>query len=277
MINKEIKKIIKQQLDGKRKISFLVGAGLSADSGIPVFRGKDGFWTNGSVNYTPQEIGTYKMFCTNANEVWRWYLYRISLCNKALPNKGHILLSEIEKKLNDRFSLISQNVDGLHFRDESKIRNLFLIHGDLRFMRCSEECSRELFEIPTSLVEKDRTRETPLLFEETELLICPNCGEMTRPHALWFDEFYNDHHYHLANVLRIAKQTGILFVIGTSGATNLPRKIVENTIRRQGIVIDINPNKNEFTEYLNERKNGYSVRMRGTEFLSELKQIINSE
>lgn len=277
MMNSQVREIIRAQINGERKISFLVGAGLSVDSGIPVFRGEDGYWTDGSINYTPQEIGTYRMFQVNANEVWRWYLYRLSVCNNAKPNKGHILLAKIEKKLDDRFSLISQNVDGLHFRDESKINNLFLIHGDLRFMRCSEECSKELFEIPSTLLKEDRTRKTPLTFAETKLLICPNCGEMTRPHVLWFDEFYDDTFYHLAKVLRIAKQTGILFVIGTSGATNLPKRIVKNTIRRQGVVIDVNPNDNEFTDHFKRLKNGYSVKMRGTEFLLELNNILEVE
>jgi len=274
MINKELQEIITAKLEGKRKITFLVGAGLSAESGIPVFRGKDGYWTDGSKNYTPQEIGTKRMFQVNANEVWRWYLYRLTLCNKANPNKGHKLLSKIERKLGDRFSLVSQNVDGLHFRKESKVDRLFLIHGDLRYMRCSEECSTNLYEIPSELLKKERTRETPLSYEEAQLLKCPNCGEETRPHVLWFDEYYNDQYYYLAKVLRIAKETGLLLVIGTSGATNLPKRIVENTIRRQGTVIDINPNDNEFTSLFQGLKNGYSIKSTSSEFLESFYELV---
>ena len=70
---------IKQQIKGNRKISLLVGAGLSAESGIPTFRDVDGYWTIGSKNYTPEEMGTLKMFNVNANQVWNWYLNRIQI------------------------------------------------------------------------------------------------------------------------------------------------------------------------------------------------------
>ena len=179
IFSEDLRKVIIEKLKGNRKISFLVGAGISAESGIPTFRDKDGFWTNGSKNYTPQEIGTKKMFYVNSNEVWRWFLYRISLVRNAKPNLGHIELSKIEQLLPSRFNLISQNVDGLHFKPESYINNLFLIHGDLRYMRCFDECTRHLFQIPEELVNKKRTRETPITFDETELLKCPNCGAET--------------------------------------------------------------------------------------------------
>jgi len=274
VFSKELRDIIVDKLKGNRKVSFLVGAGLSAESGIPTFRDKDGFWTSGSKNYTPQEIGTKKMFDVNANEVWRWFLYRFSLIQDSKQNDGHVFLSKVEQLLPSRFSLISQNVDGLHFKPESFIKNLFLIHGDLRFMRCSDECTRELFDIPKELFVTKRTRATPLTYEESQLLVCPNCGEMTRPHVLWFDETYNEHQYHLHKVLRIAKGTGLLFIIGTSGATNLPQMVVDNTIKRQGVVIDINPNENLFSERLENVKNGYSVRATSSEALKELYELI---
>ncbi len=274
MISKEIEQIIIDAIKGERKITFLVGAGLSAESGIPTFRGKDGFWTDGSRNYTPQEIGTKKMFDVAFDQVWRWFLYRISICNKAVPNQGHIELSKIENLIPDRFSLISQNVDGLHFRKETNTQNVFLIHGDLRFMRCSEECTKNVFPIPTAIIEKDRDRNTPFTYDESLLLVCPNCGEPTRPHVLWFDEYYNEHHYHLHKVLKIAKDTGLLFIIGTSGATNLPQKIVENTLKRQGAVIDINPNDNLFTKKIDQLKNGYRVQENSSATLTAIRKII---
>ncbi len=273
MITQEIKTNIERQLQHTRKITFLVGAGISAESGIPTFRGKDGFWTDGSRNFTPQEMGTKKMFDLSFNKVWSWYLYRISICNQAKPNLSHIELSNIEKMIPSRFALISQNVDGLHFRQESFIENLYLIHGDLRFMRCSESCSRELYDIPNSLIEKPRDRNTPILFDETQLLVCPSCGAETRPHVLWFDEYYNEYYYHLNKVLRIAKETGLLIVVGTSGATNLPKKIVKNTLARQGIVVEVNPNESMFTEHLKARKNGFYIQGKSSEVLLEMRRF----
>lgn len=276
VLSNEIQKIITDQLNGDHKITFLVGAGLSADSGIPTFRGKDGFWVSGSKNYTPQEMGTKKMFNTNFNEVWRWFLYRISICNNAEPNTGHQELSKIEQLIPDRFSLVSQNVDGLHFRKGSEIENLYLIHGDLRFMRCSKECTKELFEIPEPFLKKKWTRDTPITGEELDLLKCPNCGDDSRPHVLWFDEFYNDYHYHLGKVMRIAKETGLLFIVGTSGATSLPQRIVQNVVARQGIVIDVNPNENLFTEYLETIKNGYHIKSTSSIALTQIRELINN-
>lgn len=274
IFSEEVKNVILEQLKGDKKISFLVGAGLSAESGIPTFRGKHGFWTSGSKNYTPQEIGTKRMFDINPYEVWRWFLYRISICNEAEPNLGHIELSKIEQLLPTRFHLISQNVDGLHFEPESLINTVYLIHGDLRFMRCGEECTKQIFKIPQELVDKKRTRETPITSEEIELLKCPNCNSNTRPHVLWFDESYNEHYYHFNTVLQTSIETGLLFVIGTSGATTLPQRVVDNTIDWKGIVIDINPNENLFSERLKKIKNGYIVTATSSDALTELRKII---
>lgn len=268
---------IHKALQGQRRISFLVGAGLSAESGIPTFRGEDGFWTSGSKNYQPEEIGTKAMFDVNANAVWEWFLFRISMMRTAKPNVGHQALVDMQELLGDRYALISQNVDGLHFKVGSDGRRLYLIHGDLRFMRCSEECTKGLYPIPVDLVNKERTRATRLTFEESRLLVCPACGEMTRPHVLWFDERYNQVFYKLHDVLRIAKETGLLFVVGTSGATNLPRSIVENTLSRQGVVVDINPHENYFSEKLRSKKNGFWIQEKSGIVLPKLVEIIQNQ
>lgn len=274
MIPVELLERIESQIGKNRKVTFLVGAGLSAESGIPTFRGKDGFWVSGSKYYQPEEIGTKKMFDVNCKEVWNWYLYRISMCKEARPNIGHQSLVEIEEELDDRFALISQNVDGLHFEAGSSEKRLYLIHGDLRYMRCSKGCSAELYLIPEEITSKPRTRESSMTLEESGLLKCPKCDEVSRPHVLWFDEYYDQKYYKLHDVLRIAKSTGLLFVVGTSGATNLPRMIVENTLRRQGIVIEINPNESYFSEKLVNKKNGYWIKEKSGKVLSELNRII---
>ena len=97
---------------------------------------------------------------------------------------------------------------------------------------------------------------------------------MARPHVLWFDEYYNQSHYRLHDVLRIAKETGLLFVIGTSGATNLPRAIVDNTLARQGVVVDINPNANYFSEKLSGKKNGFWIQEQSGVVLPHLVEIM---
>jgi len=245
MIAPEIIQRIKEKITGNRRITFLVGAGLSAESGIPTFRDKNGYWTEGSVNYTPQEMGTLKMFRVNSNLVWNWYLNRIQITKDAKPNAGHYAITEIQKLFPKRFSLISQNVDGLHFQTGMDENQLFLIHGDLRFMRCSEKCSDELFPIPEKLIQRGFKK--TLNYDELKLINCPNCDDICRPHVLWFDEFYNEKFYRVNTVQRIAKETGLLFVIGTSGATSLPSIILDLALSNSSIVIDINPNGNFLT------------------------------
>ena len=260
-----IKERIQEQLAGSRKITFLVGAGLSSESGVPTFRDKDGYWTEGSENYTPQEMGTLRMFNVNAHKVWNWYLNRIQVGLAAKPNNGHYALTSFQKKLKERFALISQNVDGLHFQTGMDERQLYLIHGDLRYMRCSDNCSNELFEIPDQLLQ--RGIKNNLDFEESLLLDCPHCNALFRPHVLWFDEYYNERFYKLQTVQRIAKETGLLFIVGTSGATNLPKHIVEKVLSKSGVVIDINPNENQFTKKISQAKNAYWLQGKSGEIL----------
>src|SRR5512138_2460273 len=110
------------------KVVALTGAGISAESGIPTFRGAEGYWVVGSRNYMPQEMATLEMFERAPEEVWRWYLYRFGICRDASPNAGHAALVSLEDALGDRFTLVTQNIDGLHRRAGS--RRVYTIHGD---------------------------------------------------------------------------------------------------------------------------------------------------
>ncbi len=256
-------------------VAFLVGAGISAESGIPTFRGKDGYWISGSKNYKAQEIGTYQMFQIASQEVWKWFLYRKSITASAQPNSSHFLLKEIEEKLGNQFALISQNVDSLHRKAGSSEERTYLIHGDFDYVRCGDECSNQLYPFPKeiNLVNRDKDVITE---QEWNALRCPKCGEDLRPHVLWFDERYNEKYYKKDSVLKIVKNTGILFVIGTSGATNLPRTIVENVLSKNGMVVDVNIDESYFSEYLKNKKNAILEQSRSTAFLTELNDLIQT-
>ena len=90
-------------------VVVLTGAGISAESGIPTFRGAEGYWTVGSRNYRPEELSTFEAFARMPAEVWSWYLYRRSVCREAAPNPAHRALVELESALGDDFVLITQN------------------------------------------------------------------------------------------------------------------------------------------------------------------------
>lgn len=257
-----------------RKISFLVGAGISAESGIPTFRGKDGFWVSGSKNYTPQEIGTFRMFNLASREVWKWFLYRKSITHNAQPNSSHFALKHIEDLLGNQFALISQNVDGLHRKAGSTEERTFLIHGDYDFVRCGDECSNELYPFPTEFDLENRDQ-NQLTENEWKLLRCPKCGEDLRPHVLWFDEYYDEKFYKRDTVLRISKETGLLFIIGTSGATNLPQIVAKKTLENNGMVVEVNINSSYFSELLEHKKNGIVIHSESSPFLTSLYQELH--
>merc|ERR1719217_521430 len=104
---------IAQVLSRASKVVVLTGAGISAESGIPTFRGEDGFWTVGSQNYRPQELATWGKFNEMPEELWRWYQYRWGICRNAKPNLGHHALVKLEGLMQDpgQFTLVTQNVD----------------------------------------------------------------------------------------------------------------------------------------------------------------------
>lgn len=276
MIEKRISDRIEYCLKKRKKISFLVGAGISAESGIPTFRGEDGYWVSGSKNYKAQEIGTKRFFNIASHEVLKFYLYRKSITEFAKPNQSHLMLKEIESLLKDNFVLISQNVDSLHKKAGNSDERTYLIHGDHDFMRCGDECSNELYPFPEGIKLKGRQKDQ-LTESEIEFLKCPKCNEDLRPHVLWFDEYYNEKFFKKDSVLRISKETGILFVLGTSGETTLPQIIAKNVLAKSGTVVEININESYFSELLSNKANGIVINSKSTPFLTELKTEIEKK
>lgn len=264
-IDPEMKERLRNFFNGSRKLTVLTGAGLSADSGIPTFRDVDGFWTVDSKNYTPQEMATYQMFSSKPLEVWKWYLYRKGICAKASPNKGHYAIRQLEELFGDRFRLISQNVDGLHLAAGNSLDRTYFIHGTLEYCRCGEECSGELFRFPDFTLEKGQE----LTSDQLQKLKCCKCNAFTRPHVLWFDECYDEKYYRRDSALRAAEETGLLLIVGTSGATTLPHIVVQTVMAKNGIVIDINKNANYFSTSVEANRNGFALVGNSSEILPE--------
>ncbi len=249
------------------RVLALTGAGISAESGIPTFRGAEGFWVVGSKNYMPQEMATREMFERNPREVWRWYLYRFGVCRGAEPNAGHRALVELDRALGDRFHLVTQNIDGLHLRAGSTVQRTYCIHGDAGFTRCADECTLDLHALPEM---GPRGGETPFGDQDRRRLSCPRCGGWLRPHVLWFDEYYDEHWYKMQSSLRAAEAADLLLVVGTSGATNLPSQIGDIAWRRDIVFVDVNPEENPFAARARSMANGVAVRGRAAERLPEI-------
>src|SRR5439155_7262051 len=111
-------------------LAVLTGAGISAESGVPTFRGADGLWNS----YTPEELATPEAFLRDPSLVWEWYNWRREAVSKAAPNAAHKALVELEIR-KPRFTLITQNVDGLH--DLAGSGKILKLHGDIWRMRCT--------------------------------------------------------------------------------------------------------------------------------------------
>ena len=270
MLDRHLEKILHDFAKGSGHLTILTGAGISAESNIPTFRGPEGYWAIGSNEYQPQEMATYRMFRQKPEEVWKWYLYRIGVCSKAQPNPGHHALVEMETLFKDRFTLITQNVDNLHLRAGNSLLKTFQIHGNVFFMRCANECKREVFPIPKNLT--GREKNDALTETDRQLLRCPYCGSRARPHVLWFDEMYNEHYYHYHSALKVAGETDLLLVVGTSGATSLPNQVVWEVKHRNGIIIDINIEKNFFSIIALNSRQGFFIKHPSGEALPDIVQ-----
>ncbi len=250
--------LLEKALASPGRITALTGAGISAESNIPTFRGPEGYWSVGSKVYHPQEMATYAMFRKNPKAVWQWYLYRLGVCQQAAPNAGHRALVELERCFEDRFVLITQNVDNLHVRAGHRPETTFQIHGNIGYVRCAEECRRGIEPMPEEI--KGKARDQEISESEWAQLRCRHCGGLLRPHVLWFDETYNEHYYHLESALAAARDTDLLIVVGTSGATNLPSQVFAEVYRHGGIILDINIESNVFGDTADAYPLGQSIR-----------------
>ena len=241
-------------VDRSKRLVFLVGAGFSAESGIPTFRGPEGYWTVGSTHYTPQEIGTWAMFESDPRQVWSWYLFRRGGCNAASPNDAHRALVALERARPESFRLITQNIDGLHVRAGNSPERALEIHGNGDSMRCAAGCSARRYPIPAEV--PSLARDEPLPEEAFARLICPDCGGPARPHVLWFDERYEEELYRSQTALSETARADLLVVVGTSGATTLPLHAAAVAAKVGAAIVDINPNPNPFSRFAEEYRRG---------------------
>ena len=261
-----------RQTDGHMVV--LTGAGISAESGIPTFRGKDGIWVVGSREYQPMSMATLSMFRNTPEHVWAWYLYRVGVCRTAAPNAGHEAVVKLEQLLEDRFLLITQNVDGLHLRAGSSPARTYQIHGNIEYVRCANECGQPNWPLDEAL-RAGRPPNAPLTAAETDALACPACGGWARPHVLWFDEYYDEENFRFESSLAAAQGAAVLLVVGTSGATNLPMQVGQLAARRGATIIDVNLEPNPFSQVA-EQCGGFFLQGPSSTFLPAIDEAIRA-
>ena len=251
----------------------LTGAGVSAESGVPTFRGKEGYWVVGSRHYHAQELATRAAFCRMPEAVWGWYLHRLRVCRGAEPNAAHEAIARLGMLLGERLLLVTQNVDGLHRRAGSPPERTYEVHGNISLMRCNEGCPG-LVPVPEALALAGVELEPGALARE---LRCSHCAGWMRPHVLWFDEFYDEPLFRFESSLRAADAAALLVVVGTTGTTNLPLQIGERVARRRMPVLVVNPEPNPFSELVDGLPGCAYLQGRAGHWLPRVAELIRSQ
>ncbi len=207
-----------------KRVAVLTGAGISAESGVPTFRGSDGLWAK----FRPEELATVDAFMDNPRLVWEWYLYRRELMNKVTPNTGHLALVEMEKVFAD-FTLITQNVDGLHRRAGSQ--NILELHGNISLNKC--------FECQT-------TYDGEIDLAGGELPRC-SCGGKIRPDVVWFGELLPP--AAINGAFEASRRAELFFAIGTSAVVHPAASLPLEAKRSGAYLVEINPEPTPLTDF----------------------------
>jgi len=202
-------------------VFILTGSGISAESGLPTFRGVGGLWRTHRV----EELASPEGFARDPQLVWTWYNERRAAHSRAEPNAAHYAIAQIERRC-ERFALATQNVDSLHLRAGS--RNVLELHGHLREARCTGCSARRPLDDAFSLDAIDHA-----------------CGGRFRPDIVWFGEPLPAPVWQRA--VQAAQEADVIVVVGTSGIVH-PAASLATTYARNAYVIEVNPEETILTE-----------------------------
>jgi len=221
-----------ERLRSAGAVTAMTGAGISAESGVPTFRGHDGLWRN----YSAADLATPEAFARDPRLVWDWYRWRQGIIGRAQPNPGHLALARLQGRLAG-FTLVTQNVDGLHQRAGS--RDLIELHGNIWRARCARGCGFTAHEAP---LDSDAGGSG----HSGQLPACP-CGALLRPDIVWFGEALDEDLVDRA--ARSARQCAVFLAVGTS-ALVYPAAGLPLMARRAGaVVVEINVDDTPLTPH----------------------------
>jgi NAD-dependent deacetylase len=204
-------------------IAVLTGAGISAESGVPTFRGDGGLWRD----FRAEDLATPEAFERDPKLVWEWYNFRRELIAKTQPNSGHKALVELESR-KAKFTLITQNVDGLH--DLAGSKKILKLHGDIWQIRCTK-CGTAWVDRRPSLPE-----------------IPPHCqcGALARPGVVWFGEALPEGV--ILEAAQAVKSSQVLLVVGTSAVVYPAAELIPLAKAENRKIIELNPAETPYSE-----------------------------
>lgn len=212
-------------LQSAKHLIALTGAGISQESNVPTFRGKDGLWRQ----YNAMELATLAAFHQNPALVWEWYAWRQDLIANCQPNPAHLILAKWENNGLLK-TLITQNVDGLHQRAGSK--NILLVHGSLWKLKCTLCAYRDRISTPVTGIPR-----------------CPECQANLRPDVVWFGECLPSEV--LNQVFLELERADAILVIGTSAMVQPSASFPLVVQRHGGQIIEVNIEATPLTDIVN--------------------------
>ncbi|MFB5605691.1 MAG: NAD-dependent deacetylase [Nitrosarchaeum sp.] len=238
-----MEKSIIEKIKNSKKIVFVTGAGISQESGIPTFRGKDGLWRK----YDAMKLATIDAFYDNPKLVWEWYNERIKNIFAAEPNLGHKIIAELENFV--KVVVLTQNIDGLHQRAGST--EVLELHGSIVKIKCTvcnfkNEILSEFINVPP---------------------LC-KCGNILRPDVVWFGEYLPQDVWQQAIIH--ASKCDVMIIVGTSLVVSPANTLPIYAKQNNAILIEINPEKTIMSEDMD-----LSIRNSSVIALPELITVFN--
>ena len=236
---------VAQKLKDSRKIVFVTGAGISQESGIPTFRGKDGYWRK----YDPMKLASIDAFYDDPKLVWEWYEDRRKNILAVKPNEGHFAISQMEEFKD--VVVLTQNIDGLHQRSGST--NVLELHGSIIRIKCTVcDFIDNITENFESLPPKCK------------------CGSMLRPDVVWFGEPLPQNIWQSA--IKEASICDVMIIVGTSLVVSPANTLPVYAKQNGAILIEVNPEKTVMSNDM-----ALSVQATSVETLPKLLSIFKNE
>ena len=210
------------------RVLVITGAGVSAESGIPTFRGKDGYWRS----FDPAKLATPEAFARDPKLVWEWYRERRQRIRNAQPNAGHIAIAKLSQRA-DNFLLVTQNVDDLHARAGLPKEKMVQIHGDIFITRCSR-CD-------FSFSERNE--------EQQQIPRCAKCALLMRPGVVWFGEQLPWNELHRVENYLDRGSCDLVIVAGTTATFGYIIDWALRASRDGGELIEVNPEETPLSQF----------------------------
>ena len=215
-----------ERLRSARSVTVLTGAGVSAASGVPTFRGAGGLWRN----YSATDLATPEAFARDPELVWEWYAWRRSQIAACEPNVAHRVLARWTQ-VHDQWRVITQNVDDLHVR--AGTRGLVRLHGSIFELRCWNDCAESA----------SSWRDERVPFAEMPPR-CPHCGGLARPGVVWFGESLNPADLAAASALTMCD---VFIAAGTSSVVYPAAGFLDEARARGAFTAELNTDTTDAT------------------------------